>query len=50
MHYGTFKQGLDTPEQAIYEMKECAKKFGVKTLIPSPGEIILLEDVRRMEK
>jgi N-acyl-phosphatidylethanolamine-hydrolysing phospholipase D len=50
MHYGTFKQGLDTPEQAIYEMKECAKKFGVKTLIPSPGEIILLEDLRRMEK
>lgn len=50
MHYGTFKQGLDTPEQAIYEMQECAKKFGVKAIIPSPGEIIPINYIVSMIK
>ncbi len=45
MHYGTFKQGLDTPRESIEYMKECAEKYKVRTVIPKIGEIVKIEDL-----
>jgi len=49
MHYGTFRQGLDTPEESLDEMKRCAEKLGLKYLIPNIGQIIKIEELTAEE-
>lgn len=40
MHYGTFRQGADTPQESIEYMIECAEKFGVNYYIPKAGQAL----------
>lgn len=47
MHYGTFRQGLDSPEESISLMRKCAKEKGVSIIELDVGEILNLSKLRR---
>ena len=50
MHYGTFRQGLDSPEESISLMRKCAEEKGVSIIELDVGEILNLSKLRMGEK
>ncbi|GEM_PF-933077 len=50
MHYGTFRQGADTPEESILNMEECAKEIGLTYYVAKPGEILTLTKIASLSK
>lgn len=50
MHYGTFRQGADTPEESIRNMEECAKEIGLAYYVPKPGEVLTLTKIASLLK